>query len=252
MAHDSRGFLWLGTKEGLNRFDGFQFKKYFSEKNNPNSLPHDNIFDILEYRFGQLLIATSNGLSVLNTLTGQFENERVGNASIKAGSGTAINSMHRDNQANIWINHDGELDILDSNLLYLYRFTDLDWARSLKGILIRFEHWFTDRQGRLWLPSDTSGIYIIDFTAKKIYNSRNNPRQIPYLRSHSIRAFLNDEENNILWYAPWGEGVIRYNFLTGTRQQQLLNREERKRPSILSLKQNRVPFFVLLAAIGMK
>ena len=72
MLHDSRGFLWLGTREGLNRFDGFQFKKYFFEKNSQHSLPHDNIFDILEYRFGQLLIATSNGLGVLNTLTGQF------------------------------------------------------------------------------------------------------------------------------------------------------------------------------------
>ena len=181
MIHDSRGFLWLGTREGLNRFDGFQFKKYFSEKNNPRSLPHDNIFDILEYRFGQLLIATSNGLSVLNTLTGQFENERIRFTSLQAGSGTAITSMYKDNKSNIWINHDGELDLLDSNLVYQYRFTDLDWAKNLKGVSIKLERWFTDRQGRLWLPSDSSGIHLIDLAAKKIYNSRNNPQQIPFL-----------------------------------------------------------------------
>src|SRR5450432_4258860 len=68
MAQDSRGFLWLGTKEGLNRFDGSHFKQYFAEKNNANSLPNNNIFSIIEYQYGQLLIATGSGLAVLNTL----------------------------------------------------------------------------------------------------------------------------------------------------------------------------------------
>src|SRR5689334_4329710 len=61
VCQDSRGFLWLGTQEGLNRFDGFQFKKFFVSGN--SSLPANNtILDIVEYRTGQLLLATSNGL----------------------------------------------------------------------------------------------------------------------------------------------------------------------------------------------
>ena len=248
ITRDSRGFLWLGTKEGLNRFDGLQFKKYFSEKNNPQSLPHDNIFDLLEYRFGHLLIATVNGLAVLNTLTGQFENEKIRFPQLQAGSGTVINSMYKDKQANIWINHDGELDILDSNLVYLYRFTNLNWAKSLKGVLIRFERWFTDRNNRIWLPSDTSGIHIIDFATKNIFSSKNNPQQIPYLKSQSIRAFLYDEEINTLWYAPWGEGLFRYNLLTGEWKQVLfgINKrgEERTINSITKTKKGDLLCFI--------
>ena len=77
LRQDSRGFLWLGTKEGLNRFDGFQFKEYYTERNNPNSLSHNKVFDILEYKPGFLLFATGSGLSVLNTKTGMFENEKI-------------------------------------------------------------------------------------------------------------------------------------------------------------------------------
>ena len=63
---DSRGFLWLGTQEGLNRFDGYRFKKFFADK---TGLAGNTITDILEYQAGHLLIATSKGVSVLNTFT---------------------------------------------------------------------------------------------------------------------------------------------------------------------------------------
>jgi ligand-binding sensor domain-containing protein len=57
ITKDSRGFLWVGTKEGLNRFDGLRFRNYFAEKELAHSLTSNNIFDIVEYRYGQLLIA---------------------------------------------------------------------------------------------------------------------------------------------------------------------------------------------------
>jgi ligand-binding sensor domain-containing protein len=219
LRQDSRGFLWLATKEGLNRFDGFQFKKYFFEKNNPSSLTHNNVFDIMEYQYGQLLIGTGNGLSVLNTLTGKFENQKIKVADLQQGSGNIISSLYKDQQGNIWVNHNGELDLLDSNLNYRYRVTDLDWAAKLKGALIGVEDWQTDRQGRLWFLSDTTGINIIDLAAKKVYNSKNNPGQLAYLHYSYLRSFLLDEANKAIWYSPWGEALIRYDMVTRKEQQ---------------------------------
>jgi len=215
LRQDSRGFLWMGTKEGLNRFDGYQFKKYFTEKNNPNSLSHNKVFDILEYQPGFLLFATGSGLSVLNTKTGQFENEKIKFGPLKARSGTIVSSLYQDPEQRIWINHSGEIDVFDQNLNYLFRFTDLEWARSLKGVLIRYESWYTDQKGRLWLPTDNSGLQIIDFRAKQIYNGNNNPEHLPYLAYSYIRSFLLDEKNNTLWLAPWGEGLIKFDLSSG-------------------------------------
>jgi len=220
IGQDSRGFLWLGTREGLNRFDGYQFKKFFSSKNQATGLANNTIMDLLEYRKGQLLIATSGGLSVLNTISSNFENEKIVSPELKAGSGTLVTSLYKDNRGNIWVNHSGELDILDSNLHYQYRFTDLPWARGLKGVKILWEEWFTDKQHRLWLPTDTSGIQIIDFSQKKIWNSHNNPQHYEFLNPRYIRSVFLDESTNILWYAPWGSGIYKYDLNTHTQQQQ--------------------------------
>ena len=77
IRQDSRGFLWLGTREGLNRFDGYRFKKFFASKNPSAGLASNTIMVMLEYRNGYFLIATPSGSSVLNTFTSNFENERL-------------------------------------------------------------------------------------------------------------------------------------------------------------------------------
>ncbi|MEO6720239.1 MAG: two-component regulator propeller domain-containing protein, partial [Ferruginibacter sp.] len=222
LLQDSRNFLWIGTKEGLNRFDGHRFKKFFRQRNVSNGLASNYIFDILEYQYGQLLITTNNGISVLNTLTGQFENEKIKFAPLKPGSGTSVLSAFKATNGQIWISHNGEMDILDSTLKYLYRFTDIPWAKTLKGSLI-FKDGYYDDQHRLWFPTDSSGIQIIDFAAKQVWNYKNNPLKLPFLNATKryIRAFWVDEKNKALWYAPWGEGLSKYDFNTQLEQHQL-------------------------------
>src|SRR4030095_416819 len=58
---DHDGFLWIGTKYGLNRYDGKIFQTFFRDPNNPNSLSGNNIADILQDRQGIFWIATKDG-----------------------------------------------------------------------------------------------------------------------------------------------------------------------------------------------
>lgn len=220
MIQDSRGFLWIGTKEGLNRFDGFEFRKFFATKDPMSGLASNTISSLLEYNKGQLLIASTSGLSVFNTTANRFENEKIKIQEIKAGSGTVINSLYKDKDGNIWINHSGELDILDSNLNHKHRFTNLTWARQLKGIIIRNNNWTVDNQKRLWVFTDTSGIQIIDLSQKKIWNKQNNPDRYPFFRLGSLRSGWFDESSNTLWYAPWGSGIYLYDLKKNIQQHQ--------------------------------
>lgn len=210
LYEDSRGFLWIVTREGLSRYDGVHFKSFYHHRNATNSLPHNKVLDILEYQPGLLLLGTANGLSVLNTLTGSFENWRVKHGPLSAGNGSSISSLYQDPEGYIWVNHTGEIDVLDQNLEYLYRLTDLKWAQGLKGVLIVHEAWQRDSEGRMWLPTDTSGIQIIDFRKEKVYNRKYNPENLPYLQFKYIRALLLDEAEDAIWVAPWGDGVYQY------------------------------------------
>ncbi|MFT3908133.1 MAG: two-component regulator propeller domain-containing protein [Ferruginibacter sp.] len=70
---DKAGFLWFTTMDGLNRFDGYNFKVYKHDDDNPYSLPENTIYSIAEDEKGNLWISTINkGLYIMNRETERF------------------------------------------------------------------------------------------------------------------------------------------------------------------------------------
>lgn len=69
---DNRGFLWVGTESGLNKYDGYSFQQYY--QNNSN-LPDDAISEIFEGPDDNVWIRTSSGYSIYNYKTGKFDND---------------------------------------------------------------------------------------------------------------------------------------------------------------------------------
>lgn len=64
--------IWIGTNEGLNRFDGAHFKHYFFDENDPTSISGNIVLDLLPVDSG-LWVATTNGLCFYNHYLDQFE-----------------------------------------------------------------------------------------------------------------------------------------------------------------------------------
>ena len=68
---DSKGYLWIGSQDGLNRYYGFNFEIYKHDPEDPNSISHNSILAITEDRDGYLWIGTwGGGLNCLNPVTG--------------------------------------------------------------------------------------------------------------------------------------------------------------------------------------
>ena len=69
---DKYGYLWIGTANGLNRFDGYEFIHYLSIPGDTTSLSGNFISDITEDQYGNLWIATHNGLNKYDRKNNQF------------------------------------------------------------------------------------------------------------------------------------------------------------------------------------
>jgi diguanylate cyclase (GGDEF)-like protein len=74
IVQDRLGFLWFGTQEGLNRYDGYRFVVHRA-RNEPGFLRDHNITALIEDRRGDLWAGTSGGLHRLDLATGQFHRE---------------------------------------------------------------------------------------------------------------------------------------------------------------------------------
>ena len=69
---DQQGFLWVGTNDGLNRFDGYHFKVYTFDSFDSLSLSDNRIQAIYESRQGRLWVGTANGLNCFDRKKGHF------------------------------------------------------------------------------------------------------------------------------------------------------------------------------------
>ena len=75
---DSSEYVWIGTWDGLNRYDGERIRSYFPEPGNSSSISNNIIRDIQEEREGILWVSTDWGINRLDIRTGKFQRHFLG------------------------------------------------------------------------------------------------------------------------------------------------------------------------------
>ena len=72
LLQDREGFIWIGTADGLSRYDGYAFITYRHDPADSTSLSHNTVTALLETEDGMLWVGTEDGLNVLDRSTGRF------------------------------------------------------------------------------------------------------------------------------------------------------------------------------------
>ncbi|WP_439185477.1 two-component regulator propeller domain-containing protein [Carboxylicivirga taeanensis] len=93
---DSKGFMWFGTEDGLNKFDGYHFTIYRTEVKNPNSICYKWIEHIAEDANGHLWFASRNGLSRFNPVSEVFKNYKASQSDLLVNDTITCLKVHDD------------------------------------------------------------------------------------------------------------------------------------------------------------
>ena len=156
---DSRGYLWIGTLDGLNKFNGTDVKIYKPDRDNSNSICHQGVKSIVEDKNGNLWFGTRHGLSLYKPKEDRFYNfKKVGDCE-NCLAGRVITTMLLDEEQ-IWLGTNAGLSVIDINLHEIRSWWH-DENTDVVELLFAIRHIIKTDDDRLLMASD-EGLIIYD------------------------------------------------------------------------------------------
>ncbi|HEX9513979.1 MAG TPA: two-component regulator propeller domain-containing protein [Puia sp.] len=243
---DSQGFLWFGTRDGLNRYDGQEIEIYKNDKGDTASLSDNYIRAIYEDGEHQLWIGTINGLNRLNRAKNTFSRFKHQSDNPNSLSSNLVTCVKEDRDGNLWIGTYGGINLLDKkngrftvfrhsadntnsleddrvNAIYEDKSGNL-WIGTESGLQLfdKKDRHFThlqgnaikviqeDRQGNLWLGTEDRGLELFDPLQKTVTPFRHSDKDPTSLGNDLIKSLLTDKKGN-LWVGSINGGLNLFN-----------------------------------------
>jgi two-component system sensor histidine kinase ChiS len=210
ILQDSRGFMWFGTQDGLNRFDGYGFKKYKYNPKESASIPANKILLIYEDRRQNLWIGTEGGgLSCFNWEKENFIRYRYQSESdLNPGYDIDIVvALHEDRDGIFWVGTWGGLLRFDPVKRSWSRFVH---KTGVPGTLSdnKIRTLCQAKDGTIWIGTEEEGLNAFDPNTGIFTHYRHDPKVAGSLSSNSVYALLEDSKRN-LWIGTTG-GLDRW------------------------------------------
>ncbi len=223
ILQDRRGFMWFGTEEGLNRYDGCEFRVFKAGAGNSSTgsagsaaaghISHSTVWTLFEDSGGGLWIGTWDGLNRFVFETETFLHYKAGSPGSGGLSGGNIQAVCEDNLGNLWIGTENSgLNRMNrrNGAFKHYRSVPAD-PGSLSHDSIRCL--FADGEDHLWIGT-ANGLNRLDISRGTFTHYLSHPGRPGTLSNKDIRSIFRDE-NGTLWVGT-ASGLNRWQPKTGT------------------------------------
>lgn len=174
---DSKGYMWIGTHDGLNKFDGSNFVIYENSPNDSTSLLHNSIHALIEDRQHNLWIATSQGVNLYNREKDNFIDIDHIKGNVNHLNTIYISALCEDAEGNIWIGTFGYgINVYNykQHKFYYYSHYDPDKSSVNSQYITALAK---DNDGNIWVGTYT-GLDMYDRKQKVfkhfVYNASDN------------------------------------------------------------------------------
>lgn len=212
---DSSGFMWFGTQDGLNRFDGYEFKVYKPDPDDKFSLRSSVIKALYETRDGKIWVGTAGGgLNVLDKSTGKFKYYINDESDLSSLSHDDVYAIFEDKDTVLWVGTlGGGLCKFDykTEKFTRYQYNEND-PYSLSDDKVRAV--FEDHDGNLWVGLDGGGINKFDQKRGRFIRYMNDPQDPTSLSGNAVLCAMVDYDGTF-WIGTWAGGISHFDPRTG-------------------------------------
>ena len=206
ISQDNNGFIWIGTDEGLNRYDGYKLTAVRNPSLDTANSISDQISELHCDSKGKLWIGYNDRLEVLNMETNEFTNITYNGIAIEN-----IQDIIQDENNNVWIGSAQGLYYynLDSQELHFYNDENPNFS------LIDIFSIIIDHKGNIWVGTHDFGAHIIPANSNQVHH-------IKITRAFRVESLFEDDNNNV-WIGTLNNGLFKYTLQDSSFKELIIN-----------------------------
>ena len=207
LLQDSQGFMWFGTNDGLNKYDGYKFTLYKHDRENPYSISENHIMSMYEDQRGNLWIGTwGGGLNRFDRETERFTGYQHDPADPHSLSDHTVMSIYEDQADVLWFGTlEGGLNQFDRETEQFIRYEhdpddpDRLSHNNVKSIV-------EDQSGVFWVGTDGGGLNKFDRETKQFIHYEHDPDDPHSLSDNTVMTMMEDQAGNF-WIGTFAGGL---------------------------------------------
>lgn len=215
VIQDKNGFFWFATSDGLNRFDGYDFKVFRHELDNPNSLPINDITNVFADHKNDIWVSTRNNKvcrlnedgKTFEQISFKIDDHEIQNLSVLA---------FEESDGKLWIaTIPFGLFYYDYEKQEIFRSEIPNFRKPITALL-------KDEQDLIWV-GNTNGEIMIYNPVSQAVSKFKIPRALESKDFHNSINFIKKDSRGRIWVGTAGRGLFEFNIQSKNFRQELLD-----------------------------